>query len=408
MGLCWKWYRRDHGGFPIFSGGLPLFCNGGLATECCPEKIYYYCKPHEDDNDGWDEDPCDPPMEWDGKYEIVTVCHQECGDYRRPKAIINVGASDPCKCLCAVVSEWAFGKVAITLGPFEAARTATWTVTVNGYSEKLTRQIELSDSEPVEYFLDADYYEDVFGDLGIIPIESKIVDQDGKIIHGSINYIFSEEWDASRASGSLSIHPVFHDRFESYSDRMNPPPMINSSSDLSGEWNLMPQRLKTYDTYEEAIDVLNQNEDILNAYANNCVCPPTACGPGEEGGAASWDEAGSYWLDFDLIGGGFSIPGCWWPQTLRLHIENYSNFANGELFLYDVSESPHAPIFSTTAPGVFVIVVPECTDPNFRIEAADGAGEIHARVENLTLVPEGNCTDELMEAFEAIPDDYGT
>jgi hypothetical protein len=78
MGLRGKWYRRDPGGFPIFSGGLPLFCNGGLATTCCEEEPVdpgsFYDDDWNEDEDDYEE-PCPPPPYVFENWCIATLCN---------------------------------------------------------------------------------------------------------------------------------------------------------------------------------------------------------------------------------------------------------------------------------------------------------------------------------------------
>lgn len=271
MGLCWKWYRRDPGGFPIFSGGLPLFCNGGLATTCCPEKYYFNCDPEEDEHDGYEEDPCEIPDHYTGPWGIFAVCDlyadYGCQRVPRPRVTLVSGAGG-CQIDDAVLCEWSLGRVSWEVVNSSETASGTMCVSFNGHS--FCAPISYSKGETKTFYVEIpeSYGDEAFGTTShVFHYVTRITLSDGRFwdVNG---YVWCEKYAYGRTPGSISVlpwHLVSDGGLRVYGDPGQ------GDDDLT--WRLGLNEVKSgYDSWEEASAVFEDYYDDIKAYAESCIC----------------------------------------------------------------------------------------------------------------------------------------
>ena len=270
MALCYKYWRRDPGGFPILDqSGSPLFCNGGLATTCCPQKYYFNCNPVEDDHDGVDEPPCEIPDHYTGRWAIYAVCDvyedYGCQIVPRPRVTVPCGVGG-CEIDFAVLCDWALGRVSYTVENSSETAHGTMCVTVNG--KTYCKDISYSKGDTATFYVEIPEEDGdaAFGtESHVLPIVTRITLSDGRFwdING---YVWCQEYMGNRYPGSMDILP------EGLID-VGMQVRAETVGNEPDTWRLRLNTLKFgYDSWSEAAAVFEAHHDALKAYAESCVC----------------------------------------------------------------------------------------------------------------------------------------
>jgi len=283
MALCYKYWRRDPGGFPIFSGGLPLFCNGGLATTCCPKKYYFNCDPEEDEHDGYEEDPCEIPDHWTGGYDIYTVCdiYTVLGCQKGPRPSITVPSGvGGCELDYAVLCEWRLGRISWTITDAEFSGAGTMTVSFNGNSFMSYVFFDKGETKTFYVEIPEDYGDSAFGDSSnVLHIVTRIQLTTPDELFWDVNsYVWCEKYTGNRTPGSIMILPTGIENVEGIMPNGEPTygrvyaeSGVGDPEDYS--WRLKLYRLKSgYGSWEEAAAVFDTHYDAIKAYAESCFC----------------------------------------------------------------------------------------------------------------------------------------
>jgi hypothetical protein len=273
MARCWKWYRRDPGGFPIMdSSGSPLFCNGGLATTCCPKKYYFNCDPETDPHDGFEDDPCEVPDYYTGKWAIYTVCDvyadYGCQIVPRPKVTLNAETGGCDGVDDAVLCEWSLGRVSWTVRNSDETAHGTMCVSFGGHS--FCSDISYSKGETATFYVDIpeSYGDQAFGDSShVFSYVTRIALSDGRFWDMN-GYVWCEDYAGNRHPGSITPLP------ESIGAAFVNDRLVSSAGIGGGRsYRLRLHALKTgYDTWEEAVSIYEDHYDALKAYAESCKC----------------------------------------------------------------------------------------------------------------------------------------
>ena len=248
-------------GFPLLWDGALLFCRGGLATECCVSGGGY---------DGWEshgewdfppELDCDAPVDWDGKWDISTPCPG--GNCSNPRTEITVDMSDgnTCSFADAVATDALCGKVEITFIPPISGK-GTWTIWAAGESFSMGVDCVEAQAAHYEMYMPDTIKEVLFQTTGTCDIKSRIIiagDNGEELARESVKYIYVFKWDdyGSRDPGCV-VHPSSN--------------VVYLLDDGHGKYPNNITRLRTFDTYNEAVTVADAYEQVILAYVESCAC----------------------------------------------------------------------------------------------------------------------------------------
>lgn len=154
-------------------------------------------------------------------------------------------------------------------------------------------------------------------------------------------------------------------------------------------------------------------DEAINLYATHCSCLSMGCGPGEEWGMVEWPQGYEGEVDFDSIGGGFSISGCPWGQMWKFVVEEIQN---GKISLWNTCTNNLIKSFIypddtikfpwITEPGNYLFMVPACIGVEFRVHDTVGVGYCMAHIENYTNPFPHECLEDYQDWFDEVPHNH--
>lgn len=399
MGMCWKYWSRDPDGFPVFdSSGSLRFCGGGLAATCCPVPYYYDCDSPDDDADGYEEDPCEIPDHWTGGYDIFAVCdaYEDLGCQNGPRPVITVPSGvGGCELDYAVLCEWLLGRVSWTIENAEFSGAGTMLVTMHGLT--FSSAISFAKGETKTFYVDIpEGYGDAFGtESNVLAIKTRIQLRYPDARYWDVmSYVWCEEYPGNRVPGSIVILP---DRIASgmvYAEGG-----VGDAEDRS--WRLYFNRIKSgYGTWGAASAVFTEYYDDLKAYAQKCRCARCAYNSFDflVEFVDGWDaDFGMYVLSSYAHGDGLESE--WTTGECWLILTNISTTKGIICKIRNLEDGTVSEFSGSGSLGPCHKLVFGCNDPD-DIDLEGGASVGGGAV---IMNPTGDCTQSVIDAYEAVP-----
>ena len=383
--------------FPLFQNGTLLFCGGcwnSLASSCCGDYDggWYF---DDDETPDFKDLPCEPPTDWDGGWDIATVCYT--GDCIGSRTAITVDLSNGQECSYhkAVPLDWGCGKVT-TSATIPVDADGIWEVWIGG--GYISMAIFLGAGETGNWEMNVpENLKWCFTSTGRSEIRSRIsfLRQNGTwAIKDDTVYIYVFEWPGDRWNAQCTVVPHLAD--------------YGYIADAEGHYNLVTHTLKSYETIDDAIEIFEEYEDTITAYARDCVCEPQ-CYTGDPICTASSMDGTAY---DGIYSPGFAgcetepggDPRCtyeyvWGVDMTGLGYSFYLNRKNPETNEWEELAGGNAPGNYQTS-GV---VLP-CWEYKVFLVAEEGCyGDFWFNGESIPVGDPDGCTTALQDAFNAIP-----